>query len=129
MELILALLAWLGQMPAAPAPAPPVAMAQPARATSPLPPRSLGGLPGGLVGEDRGDQSTGAPPADRPVPILALADDRVDADENGHPGQDEDWEGFLHFGLSAAQAGFDRMIRLPLSPGQAKWLYRAWGQP
>jgi hypothetical protein len=127
MELILAFLVWLGQMPAAPPPR--AALAEPAIATSQLPPRILGGSPGWLVGEDQGDQSTGTPPPDHPVPIVAFSDDRADGDENGHPWRDQDWEGFLHSGLCGARAGFDRMTRLPLSSEQAKWLYLAWGQP
>jgi hypothetical protein len=128
MELILAFLVWLGQMPAPPPPPPRVALAEPARAASQLAPRILGGS-GWVVGEDQGDQSTGTPPPDPPVPIVAFCDDRADADQNGHPGQDQDWEGFLNFGLCGARAGFDRIARLPLSSEQAKWLYRAWGQP
>jgi hypothetical protein len=68
------------------------------------------------------------PAPDRSLPTVALSDDRAN-DESGHPSQDKDWKGLLHFGLSGARAGFDRMVRLPLSPAQAKWLYRAWGQP
>jgi hypothetical protein len=127
MELILAFLVWLGQMPAPPPPR--IALAEPARATSQLPPRILGGSAGWVVGEDQGDQSTGTPPPDPAVPIVAFSDDRADVDENVHPGQDQDWEGFLHFGLCGPRAGFDRMTRLTLSSEQAKWLYRAWGQP
>jgi uncharacterized protein YjbI with pentapeptide repeats len=84
---------------------------------------------GWFVGTDQGDQGTGAPPPDHPMPIVAFSDDRVDVYEQGHPWEDKDWIGFLHFGLCGARASFARMIRLPLSPAQAKWFYRAWGQP
>jgi hypothetical protein len=127
MELILAFLVWLGQMPAAPPPR--FALAEPARATSQQPPRIIDGSPGWVVGEGQGDQSTGTPPPDHPMPIVAFSDDRADVDENGHPGQDQDWEDFLHCGLCGVRVGFDRMSRLPLPSEQAKWLYRAWGQP
>jgi hypothetical protein len=129
MELIFAFLVWLGHMPTPPPSPPRVALAEPARVTSPLPPPTLGGSPGGFAGEDEGDESTGAAPPDPPVPIVAFSDDRVDADENGHPWHDKDWEGFLHFRLGDARAAFDGMTRPPLSPAQAKWRYRAWGQP
>jgi hypothetical protein len=68
-------------------------------------------------------------PPDRPLPVLALSDDRADVDENGHPPDDKDCRSFLPFGLCGARAGFDRTTRLPLSPAQAKWFHRAWGQP
>ena len=69
------------------------------------------------------------PLSDRSVPIAALSDDRADADENGHPPRDGDWKRFLHSALSGTPAGFERRVRLRPASAQAKWFYRAWGQP
>jgi hypothetical protein len=68
------------------------------------------------------------PSPDPPVPVVALADDRGDDYEDGPMRDDREW-GFLHLRRRGAQAGFERTVRLPVSPAQAKWLYRAWGQP
>jgi hypothetical protein len=68
-------------------------------------------------------------PADQPVPVAALSDDRADVDENGPPPRAGDWRDLLRSGPRGAGAGFDRPVSLRPATAQAKWFHRAWGQP
>jgi uncharacterized protein YjbI with pentapeptide repeats len=68
------------------------------------------------------------PPPTAAVPVLRFQGDRAEVFEGGHPNDDKvHSDGFARFVMCGARAGFEDMIRVPLSPGATRKLFHEAG--
>jgi hypothetical protein len=68
------------------------------------------------------------PPPRAAVPILRFHGERAEVFERGHPNDDRvHSDGFFRFVMCGARAGFENMMRVPMSPGAARKLLHQAG--
>ena len=77
---------------------------------------------GWFVGTAQPSGGSGGPRPPRPVPLVAFTGEEAEVFEKGRPDPKEE-PGFLHFGLCGARAEFERMLRLPVGPAEARRIY------